>query len=77
MLNKPVLLAAEAKLILALDRLRLAPAASCVTVMVCGATPVAVTVMVAVRMLAKGLATAVAVTLPLFEPEAVLTVNQA
>jgi hypothetical protein len=77
MLKFDVLLAADATLKVVADILRLAVAASWVTVMVLSATPVPVTVIVAVLVAAKVLVVAVMVIAPLLEPLAVPTVNQA
>jgi hypothetical protein len=77
MLKLAVLLAADVTLNVVADRLRLAVAASWVTVMVLSATPVPDTVIVAVLVAAKVLADAVRVMAPLLEPETVPTVNHA
>jgi hypothetical protein len=72
-----VLFAADATLKVVTDILRLAVAASWVTVMVLSVTPIPDTVIVAVLVAAKVLAVAVKVIDPLLEPLVVLTVNQA
>jgi hypothetical protein len=72
-----VLLAADATLKVVADILRLAVAASWVTVMVLSATPVPDMVIIAVLVAAKVLAVAVKVIDPLLEPLVVPTVNQA
>jgi hypothetical protein len=76
-LNVFVILAVAATPKVVADRLRLAVAASWVTIIVLSATPVPDTVIVAVLVAAKVLADAVKVIVPLLEPLAVLTVNQA
>src|SRR5262245_16440084 len=53
------------------------PLAACVTVTVCDGTPVAETVMVAVRAEVLVFPCAVTVTVPLFEPDVGLTVSHA
>jgi hypothetical protein len=77
MLKLAVLLAADVTLKVVTDKLRLAVAASWVTVIVLSVTPVPDIVMVAVLVAAKVLAVAVKVIDPLLEPLVVLTVNQA
>jgi hypothetical protein len=77
MLNVFVLLAADATLNVVADRLRLAVAASWVTVIVLSVTPVPDIVIVAVLVAAKVLVVAVMVIAPLLEPLAVPTVNHA
>ena len=76
-LNETVLLLVEATLKVVADKLKVATAASCVTVIVCGVNPDAVTVTMAVRVLANGFDVAVNVMLPLFEPFTLLTLNHA
>jgi hypothetical protein len=77
MLKLAVLFAADATLKVVVDRLRLAVAASCVTIMVLSVTPVPDTVIVAILVAAKVLADAVKVIAPLLEPLEVPTVNHA
>jgi hypothetical protein len=77
MLKLAVLFAADATLKVVADKLRLAVAASWVTIIVLSATPVTDMVIIAVLVAAKVLADAVRVMTPLLEPETVPTVNHA
>jgi hypothetical protein len=77
MLKLAALCTADATLNVVADMLRLAVAASWVTVMVLSVTPIPDTVIVAVLVAAKVLAVAVKVIDPLLEPLVVPTVNQA
>jgi hypothetical protein len=77
MLKLAVLFAADATLKVVVDILKLAGAASWVTIIVLSATPMPDIVIVAVLVAAKVLADAVKVIVPLLEPLAVPTVNQA